>query len=154
MASDYGMPKPVGAVAMDTLHTRRHAGDWVPVLQGVPLFADLNSRHLKRVAALGSLRRVTAHTRIVKKDDRGDAFYVILDGSAIVEPMGITLDRGSYFGELALIDDSPRSADVTALEESLLLQIPRSKFTKLLKDEPAIALGMLKELARRLRAAR
>jgi CRP-like cAMP-binding protein len=151
MASDYGVPRPVGAVAMDTLHTRKHAADWVPVLAGVPLFADLNSRHLKRVAALGSLRRVAAHTRIVRKDDRGDTFYVILDGSAIVEPMEITLGPGSYFGELALIDDGPRSANVTSTEESLLLQIPRSKFTKLLKDEPAIALLMLRELARRLR---
>jgi CRP-like cAMP-binding protein len=152
MASDYGMPRPVGAVAMDTLHTRRHAADWVPVLQGVPLFAEVSTRHLKRVAALGTLRRVAPHTRIVKKDDRGDTFYVLLDGAALVEPMGVKLGPGSYFGEMALIDDGPRSADVTATEECLLLQIPRTKFTKLLKDEPAIALAMLRELARRLRA--
>jgi CRP-like cAMP-binding protein len=152
MASDFGSTSLPAGVAADTLTDRRQAGDWVPVLATVPLFADLNKRHLKRVASLAHLRRVVTHTRIVKRDDRGDTFYVVLDGSVRIEPGGIELGPGSYFGELALIDDGPRTADVTATQETLLLQISRTKFAKLLKDEPTIAVAMLGELARRLRA--
>jgi CRP-like cAMP-binding protein len=153
MATDFGFPRLPGNVATDVIGTGGRAADWVPVLAGVPLFADLNTRHLKRVAGLGSLRRVARHTQIVKRNDRGDTFYVILDGQARVEPVGVDLGPGSYFGEMALIDDGPRTADVDAQTDMLLLTIPRTKFTKLLRDEPAIAIAMLRELARRLRGS-
>jgi CRP-like cAMP-binding protein len=152
MDSTYGVVNFAGNLSQagDTRGVKPDA--WAPILAAVPLFSELGKRHLKRVAALAHMRRVVKHTRIVKREDRGDAFYVILDGGAVVEPGGIALGPGAYFGELALIDDGPRTADVTATEESLLLEISRTRFARLLRDEPTIAVAMLGELARRLRA--
>jgi CRP-like cAMP-binding protein len=141
---------PDVAAALRTVSTG--AADWVPVLQGVPLIAHLSKRNLKRIAAITDIRRVGAHTHIVKKGERGDAFYVILDGSVLVEPPGISLGPGHTFGELALLDDGPRTATVTATEETSLLRLPQAKFIKLLKDEPAMAIALLRQLASRLRA--
>jgi CRP-like cAMP-binding protein len=60
---------------------------------------------------------------------------------------------GSFFGEMALFDDSPRSASVVANGPAVCLVISRARFHKLLRSEPPIALSLLKELARRLRVA-
>jgi CRP/FNR family transcriptional regulator, cyclic AMP receptor protein len=130
--------------------------DWVPVLAGVPLFGGLSRRHLKHVASLAKTRRYTAGTSIVRAGTAGTAFYVILDGAArVVTPKGRPrrLKAGQFFGEMALLDDSPRSADVVADGEVLTLTIGRSAFAKLLKSEPAIAHALLRTLAARVRDA-
>ena len=59
---------------------------------------------------------------------------------------------GSVFGEMALLDGHPRSATVMAEGQVLCLTIPQSRFVKLLRAEPAIAVELLRELAGRLRA--
>ena len=130
--------------------------DWLPVLAGVPLFRDLPRRHLKRVAALARTRRFAAGAPIVRAGSAGDSFYVLLDGSARVVPAGgrpRRLAAGESFGEMALLDDAPRSADVVAEEEVLALTISRSAFGKLLRREPQLASALLRTLAGRLRAA-
>ena len=63
------------------------------------------------------------------------------------------LGAGAFFGEMALIDDSPRSADVVADGEVLALTIDRPGFMKLLRAEPALSQALLRTLAARLRAA-
>ncbi len=76
---------------------------------------------------------------------RGNAFYVILDGGAKVTPAkgrGRTLTEGDYFGELALLDGAPRSATVTAVGALTTARIARTAFGKLLKEEPAIGVGL------------
>lgn len=128
------------------------ATDWVPLLQGVPLVAQLSKRHLRKIAALTEIQLVGAQTRIVTKGDPGDAFYVILDGSVLVDPPGIHLGPGHTFGELALLDDGPRTATVIAERETSLLRLPQSKFIKLVKEEPTIAIALLRQLASRLRS--
>jgi CRP/FNR family transcriptional regulator, cyclic AMP receptor protein len=130
--------------------------EWLPVLADVPLFRDLSRRHLKRVSSLAKTRRFPPGTAIVRKGDSGTAFYVLLDGSArITTPKGRPrrLKAGQFFGEMALFDDSPRSADVVAEGEVLTMTISRSSFAKLLKSEPAIAHALLRTLAARVRAA-
>jgi CRP-like cAMP-binding protein len=129
--------------------------DWVPVLAEVPLFAGLSRRHLKRVASLARTRRFETGTSIVRKGDAGSAFFVLLDGGARVRPptgRPRRLRAGDFFGEMALFDDSPRSADVVADGEVLAMTISRSAFGKLLRSEPAIAHELLRTLAARLRA--
>src|SRR5258708_38489140 len=61
------------------------------------------------------------------------------------------LGEGEFFGEMALIDDEPRSAHVIAMEDSTLVVLRREDFTNILMQVPAIALALLKELSRRLR---
>jgi len=130
--------------------------DWVPVLEDVPLFEGLSRRHLKRIARLARTRRFQPGTAIIRAGDAGSACYVLLDGEARVVPSSgrsLLLKAGAVFGEMALLDDSPRSADVLAEGEALTMTITRRSFDKLLRSEPAIALALLRTLAARLRAA-
>jgi CRP-like cAMP-binding protein len=130
--------------------------DWVPVLAAVPLFAGLSRRHLKRIAALARPRRFPDGAKIVRAGDPGAAFYVLLDGSARVVPTGGRAKRlrvGDVFGEMALLDDAPRSADVVADGEVLTMTIGKRAFDKLLRSEPQLSHALLRTLAARLRAA-
>jgi CRP-like cAMP-binding protein len=129
--------------------------DWIPVLAEVPLFGSLSRRHLKKVASLARTRRFAPGTSIVRKGDAGSAFFVLLDGEArVVAPTGRPrrLRAGDSFGEMALLDESPRSADVVADGEVLAMTISRSGFVKLLRSEPTLAQELLRTLAARLRA--
>jgi CRP/FNR family cyclic AMP-dependent transcriptional regulator len=130
--------------------------DWVPVLGEVPLFRGLAKRHLRRIARLGRVRRFAPGAAIVRAGDRGMSFYVLLDGEARVVPRSgprSRLKAGDCFGEMALLDESPRSADVVAESDVLSLTINRSAFTKLLRGEPELARALLRTLAARLRTA-
>ncbi len=130
--------------------------DWVAVLEEVPLFRDLSARHIKHVASLARQRRFAPLTSIVRAGDAGSAFYVLLDGAVrVVPPTGRPrrLRAGDFFGEMALLDDSPRSASVVAESEVLTMAITRSAFSKLLKHEPTVARELLRTLAVRLRDA-
>lgn len=136
--------------------TARSGGEWVAVLAEVPLFASLPRRHLKRVASLARMRRYGSGTSIVRAGDAATAFFVLVDGTArVLPPKGPArrLGAGDFFGEMALLDDSPRSADVVADGEVLVMTISRNAFGKLLKSEPALAQELLRTLAARLRAA-
>ncbi len=129
--------------------------DWIPVLAEVPLFGSLSRRHLKKVASLARTRRFAPGTSIVRKGDAGSAFFVLLDGEArVVAPTGRPrrLRAGDSFGEMALLDESPRSADVIADGEVLAMTISRSGFVKLLRSEPTLTQELLRTLAARLRA--
>ena len=126
------------------------------MLAEVPLFATLSGRHVRRVAALAKLRRFERGVPVVVAGRPGDAFYVILDGEVSVGVPGrrrTRLGAGDYFGEMSLIDGSPRSATVTADGDVLLLELGRTAFARLLKEEPAITLALLKALAARVRAS-
>ncbi len=112
----------------------------------IPLFAGLSKRHLLRVARLGELKRYLGTDAVVRRGGPGDAFYVIVDGSAeVVTADGSrhTLQPGDYFGELALLDGAPRAATITAQGELTTARIGRAAFLRLLRDEPSVAAGLL-----------
>ena len=132
----------------------RMGREWVPVLQAVPLFANLSKQHLRRLANLAQPVRFSAHTDVVRAGARGETFYVIIDGEAtVVIPGGRTERLGplDFFGEMSLIDGGPRSATVEAVSDMLTMRLTRTSFLKLLSSEPAIALGVMKELVGRVR---
>jgi len=128
--------------------------DWVPVLKELPLFEGMSNRHLKHIPARA--KRFAPGETIVREGDPGNAFYVILDGQVRVDPparRSVVLNAGDYFGEMALLDGAPRSADIKAVGEVTLMVVGRAAFTKLLRSEPGMSYALLQTLATRLRAA-
>ena len=125
------------------------------------LFAELDDRELASVAAVAKVRRYAKDDVIFHADESGDIFCLIKEGQVkvtMISPEGkeiilSILGPGDFFGEMALLDDSPRSANVVADGEVLTMTISRSAFSKLLKHEPALAYELLRTLAGRLRAA-
>jgi CRP/FNR family cyclic AMP-dependent transcriptional regulator len=130
-------------------------------LRGVPLFAHLGVEELEPLAAAARERPYPRNSVIVFADDPGDALFVVAAGQVKVvlggedgrEVILAVLGPGDFFGELALIDDQPRSAHVIAMEDARLLVLRRDDFQRALEAYPRIALGMLRALARRLRRA-
>jgi CRP-like cAMP-binding protein len=143
--------------ALSAPHDSNRVGhDWLATLAEVPLFEGLPKRHLRRIAKLARIRRFAPGSTIVRTGDPGRSFYVLLDGTAKVLRVNgrpRRLATGDYFGEMALLDDTPRSAAVVAEGEVLALTIDRPGFTKLVRAEPALAQALLRTLAARLRAA-
>jgi CRP/FNR family transcriptional regulator, cyclic AMP receptor protein len=128
---------------------------WANVLGEVPLFAGVPMRHVRKIAGLGSVARFDAKAPIVNAGDPGEAFYVILSGRAKVRRgrgrATTDIGPGAYFGEMALVDGARRSATIVAETETVCLMLARKPFTKILKDEPAVALALLRTLAARVR---
>jgi len=130
-------------------------------LRHVPLFQQLSESELERVARVAREKNYPRHSVILFEDDPGDALYVVLRGQVKVVLVGeegrevilSILKEGDFFGEMALIDDQPRSAHVIATEESHLIVLKRDDFRQCLEESPRIALGLLKALSRRLRRA-
>jgi CRP/FNR family transcriptional regulator/CRP/FNR family cyclic AMP-dependent transcriptional regulator len=126
----------------------------VELFETIPLFKGLGEEELKSIA--NSSKEISFQTgnSIVKEGDAGLGFYVILDGQAVVKRRGKSLSklgRGSFFGEMALLDDQPRSADVVATEPTKCLVLLRWNFWSLVSKNQKIARGLLEEMARRLR---
>ena len=123
-------------------------------LKGVPFFAGLTTQQLRRVAEVGRMRLFRAGTTIVHLGEPGDTFYVIVDGNAlVVRETGrpLKLHAGDFFGELALIENAPRSADVIATDDVTALAIGHTAFRKLLRSEAAFTYAILKTVVGRLR---
>lgn len=131
------------------------------VLRGVPLFAVLGEAGLTAAARAGSTRTYGAGQIICHQGDPGDRLYVVLHGLVKVvftsergdEIVLRTLGDAEVFGELALLDGSPRSASVVAVESTLLFMLLRERLLELMQQHPRLAdefLRMLGQLVRRL----
>jgi CRP-like cAMP-binding protein len=126
------------------------------MIGSVPFFSSLNSRNRKTLLAQGKEMSYKTGNTIVAEGDTGVGFFLILDGKAEVRKKGkvlATLSRGQFFGEMSLIDDLPRSADVIALQPTKCWAITAWSFASVIKEHPELALSMLKEVVKRLRAA-
>jgi len=129
------------------------------VLQKVPLFGQLSATDLQRVLDVARERVYPKNSVILFEDDPGDALYVVAAGQVKVVLIGedgrevilSVMGEGEFFGEMALIDDEPRSAHVIAMEDSTLVVLRREDFQPIMEQTPAIALALLRELTRRLR---
>src|SRR5262249_27383695 len=102
-----------------------------------------------------------AETIIVAQDEPGDSMFVIASGRVKVALFGengreLTLSElkpGDFFGEMSLLDNRPRSANVVAVDDATLLVLTRDQFVVHLKAHPQTAINLLAELTRRLRRA-
>jgi CRP-like cAMP-binding protein len=93
--------------------------------------------------------------RIVKAGDDGDSFFVLVSGQAkVVSRGGKMLNRllpGDFFGEISLLDGGDRTANVVAETPLVVLMVRRSRFHRMLAEDPSVTVSMLKQVARRLR---
>jgi len=126
-------------------------------LQRVPLFGDLGTRDLQRIARLFKLRRFAAGETIIKEGSGGSAFFVIESGEAAVlvnSRKKATLKPGDYFGEVALIDAGTRTATVTAATDLVCWGLTYWDFRPVVQANGRIGWKLLQGMATLLRAAR
>jgi len=124
-------------------------------LASVPLFAGLDARALKRLTEQGKRRTYEPGDPIVRQDAPASALYVILSGKVRVHegndgPTITELHAGDFFGELALIEDRPRTASVSAVDETECILFVAWEFTALLKEHPEISIPIMHALIARL----
>lgn len=126
------------------------------VLARLPLFAGISTDSLSRLAAVAGEQDFAAGDFIVRQGQIGTGLYVVLDGDASVV-RGSTeigrLARGDFFGELAVIDQQPRLASVRATAPTRCLAIASWDLLKLLEEDSALSLNLIRGLVARLRAA-
>jgi CRP/FNR family transcriptional regulator len=121
-------------------------------LATVPLLAGLEPRVRRRLAETGKRRTYGPDEDIVREGSTGTALYIVLSGRARVVRGGeqlAELSSGDFFGELALIEEHPRSASVIAATETECLLFPAWEFTALLEEHPEIAVPIMRELIAR-----
>jgi CRP/FNR family transcriptional regulator, cyclic AMP receptor protein len=122
-------------------------------LATVPLLAGLEPRVRRRLAETGKRRTYGPEEIIVREGSTGTALYIVLSGRARVVRGGdqlAELSPGDFFGELALIEEHPRSASVVAATETECLLFPAWEFTALLEEHPEIAVPIMRELIARI----
>lgn len=127
----------------------------------IPLFRGLAPHELARFAEVTREKSYPKGSVILFEADPGDALFIVRDGRVKVVLVGEdgrevilgVLGVGEHFGELALIDDQPRSAHVIAMEDSALLVLHRDDFRRRVEETPAVAWSLMQELSRRLRRA-
>lgn len=126
------------------------------VLGRVPLLAGLEQRDLERLARQFRERTFPQGATVTQEGERGVGFFVITEGEATITISGEVRGRsgpGDYFGEIALIDEGPRSATITAETDLRCLAISAWEFRPFVEEHPHVAWTLLETLARRLRVA-
>jgi CRP-like cAMP-binding protein len=126
------------------------------LLEKVSMFSALNKKEVGRLAAVADERRVPSGTVLTKEGEPGDEFYVVAEGMAQASIKGRkvgSIPAGSFFGELSLLDEGPRTATVTAELPTRLVVITAKDFGRVLDDVPAISLKIMRGLASRIRQA-
>ena len=131
------------------------------VLAVVPVFSALSDAERSELITHLRPRRFSRDEVVFHRDDAGGQLYVILSGSvkvAIPDEEGheivVAVERdGAVFGELALFDDAPRSATVTALDETQVVTLAREDFLRVLERSPRATREILRFLARTVRRA-
>jgi len=131
--------------------------DLEEALATAPLLAGLDKRTIAEIAQRAKIRSYDAGQAIIHQDDPASALYIILKGHATVErehgtPTGMLADLGpgDFFGELALIEEHPRTATVRAASPTECALFVAWEFTALLKEHPQIAVPIMNALIARL----
>lgn len=130
--------------------------DVVQSLKAVPLFSGVGDRELKRLANVMRESRFAEGEAIATEGQSGVGFFVIEEGNASVSLHGEiirSLGPGDHFGEIALIDEGPRSATVTAGTDLRCRGMAAWEFRAFVQEHPEVAWPLLQTLASRLREA-
>jgi CRP/FNR family transcriptional regulator, cyclic AMP receptor protein len=128
----------------------------VELIKRVPLFSNCSKRELEQIARIADEIDLREGKEMTREGSRGREFFVLLEGDADVTKDGRSINRlgaGDFFGEIALVSDSPRTATVTATSPVRALVITDRSFRRLLDDQPEIQRKVLVALAERLAPA-
>lgn len=128
------------------------------LLKKVALFEGLTQGQLAKVASIAQVRQYEGSSFIFREGDTGQEMYVIVEGRVrisknvpgIGEEALAILEKGQYFGEMAVIDDSPRSADAIAHTPCTLWTIERTKLDQLMFTDKDLAYVLLWTFVRTL----
>lgn len=128
------------------------------ILRENPFFEDFTAAELDCFARQLSLRNFCADTVLFRKNDIGSYLFFIVDGEVEVrleagdlkQVIIATFERGSCVGEMAIVDDYPRSATIIVTQPSELLLLTRNRFASICADNPALGLKFLKGIAQNL----
>jgi CRP-like cAMP-binding protein len=131
------------------------------LLRNVPIFSELTEPDIATLARVGTRRRYPKDTVVFFENEEGDFFFMILEGRIKVTILGddgreiilSVLSAGDFFGEMALLDNEPRSATAIAIEESELLSLHRTDFQNVISDNRGIMSALIRILTARLRRA-
>ena len=128
--------------------------DRIKFLKTVAFFNELSDRQLKTVSSILFERKYEAEELIFEEGQPGAALFLILDGKVAVEmccgnyttTLAI-LERGEFFGEMALLDEAPRSANARSLEQTSTLSLYRNDLSQLIQRDPQTACQIYRALA-------
>ena len=131
------------------------------VLKSVPLFAGFPDEQLRALVAFVTRRSVPRGSMIMAAGDPIDSLYIVISGRLKVmmseadgkEVILSILGPGEFFGEMGLIDDSPRSASVVTIEPCELLSVTKRDFKKCIVENVEMSMTVMRGLVRRLREA-
>lgn len=131
------------------------------VLRNIPLFSGLDERELERLSKAAMRRRAARGEQVVRAGEDAETLIVLLTGRAKVtnfdeegrEIILAWLSPGEFFGEMGLIDGSPRSANVVAVEPCELLILGKQEFQRCMQDNFQVMQKLMQILVRRLREA-
>jgi CRP/FNR family cyclic AMP-dependent transcriptional regulator len=126
---------------------RRKSREDLELMSKIPLFKDFDDMELDEMARIAIKERFKPGEMIFNEGDRGDKFYIILQGNVdVIKRISdnesqtlVTLKEGDYFGEMTLIDDAPRSAGIRAREDLTVLSISRPDLNILLNASSSIS---------------
>ncbi len=125
-------------------------------MKGVDLFRDISGEEVSHVAQIAEEREFGSEQIIFEEGDAGDSMFIIVDGAVRIHKGDkeiAVLHKGKFIGEMALLDQEPRSASVTTTEETTLLEINGEDFYDLMASRMEIMQGIVKILTQRLRTA-
>jgi CRP-like cAMP-binding protein len=127
----------------------------IALLKRTPIFANTTEKSLESMIKSAVIKTVAPSDKVVQEGQGGVGFYLILEGTAEVRKEGkklAELTTGNFFGELSVIDGQPRTADVIAVDETKCWILSQWAMKSVIANHPEVALSMLEELAKRLRA--
>ena len=126
------------------------------ILKSVDLFKSIPAENLSRVAQITDEVTFDANSPIFAEGDYGDSLFIVVDGNVRIHKGAqelAMLGKGTCLGEMALLDDEPRSADATVTEDSTLFKIEQEGFYEVMGSQSDIMEGIIKLLTGRLRVA-
>ena len=129
-------------------------------LKQVPLFAGLADEDIRELMSVAKRRTFRSGEVIFHREDPGQVLYVIKEGKvkiSLISPDGqeislVVFGKGECFGEFAILDGLPRSADAIAMEKVECYTLQRSDFHKAIMKNPKIAIQVMEVLSKRLRS--